>query len=157
MPTCCVYACKLILGKKVRFRAPADPVFSYTLRTNQPTNAHTHIRRSFYSKMLNLKLQQDRYARTSIRDSTCDAVPQGSTRPRSTRPLKLEPSHDVAIEALWAESSRETPIDGDTDRLALVLFFAVGGVPKGVYDILYPAVDPDALSLTVSAQLAIEN
>src|SRR5664279_3299630 len=38
---------------------------------------------------------QDRYARTSIRNSTCDAVLQGSVL-GSTRPLKLEPNHDVA-------------------------------------------------------------
>src|SRR5664279_762175 len=67
-----------------------------------------HLAKS-YKRPNGSSLQQDRYARTSIRDSTCDAVPQGSVL-GSTRPLKLEPNHDVARLC-------ERSLVGDTDRL----------------------------------------
>src|SRR5664279_4443042 len=72
---------------------------------------------------------QDRYARTSIRNSTCDAVPQGSVL-GPTRPLKLEPNHDVARlcgrSLVERRRSTETPIDStqspfDSSRFALAL------------------------------------
>src|SRR5664279_1566323 len=72
---------------------------------------------------------QDRYPRTSIRNSTCDAVPQGSVL-WSTRPVKLEPNHDVARlsgrSLVGRHRSTETPIDStnspyDSSRFALAL------------------------------------
>src|SRR5664279_1325991 len=71
---------------------------------------------------------QDRYPSTSIRNSTCDAVPHGSVL-GSTRPLKLEPNHDVARlcgrSLVGRHRSTETPIDSthspsDSSRFALV-------------------------------------
>src|SRR5664279_942057 len=85
---------------------------------------------------------QDRYARTSIRNSTCDAVPQGSVL-GPTRQLKLEPNHDVAtlcelslVGRHRSTRQRAPPTSpSDSSRIARPLFLriSVGLLPTCLF------------------------